>query len=132
MIESTVSLICDDSPLIKSVQEVVRSIDKLRLRIVAGTEELFSPPGQIPDAVILIHLARGSDGARAARLLRMLTSAQQSVPVIVLIDEHRPEQILELLRLGAADCLSRPLDLRRLSYLIDVLSVRARYTARIP
>src|SRR5262249_15540912 len=47
-------------------------------------------------------------------------------------DEHRPEQTLQLLRLGAVDCLTRPLNLNRLSYLIDVLTVRARSLARVP
>jgi DNA-binding NtrC family response regulator len=128
MIASTALLICEDPPLIETIHEVVRSIAGLRLCTVAGIEELISPPLRVPDAIILIHLSRESDGTRAARLLRMLTSARQSVPVIVLSDEHRPEQILNLLRLGAADCLSRPLDLHRLSYLIDVLTVRARYS----
>jgi DNA-binding NtrC family response regulator len=128
MIESTALLICEDPPLIETIHEVVRSISGLRLRIVAGIEKLISPPLRVTDAIILIHLSRESDGTRAGRLLRMLTSARQSVPVIALSDEHRPEQILNLLRLGAADCLSRPLDLHRLSYLIDVLTVRARYS----
>jgi two-component system, NtrC family, response regulator HydG len=130
MMESTALLICDDPALTETIHEVVRSIHKFRLRIVASIEELSSPHLRIPDAILLIHLPRGREGAWATRLLRMLMSARQSVPVIVLCDEHRPEQILELLRLGAADCLSRPLDLQRLSYLIDVLTVRARYTAR--
>jgi len=37
-----------------------------------------------------------------------------------------------LLRQGAADYLGRPLDLARLSYLIDVLTLRARYLAPHP
>lgn len=154
MMESTALLISADPSFIAMIHDLVRSIDKLRLRIVAEFEELFpsrsanqrdacstsSPTtdgtlsegvGSWPDAVILVHLPRGSDDTQAARLLRKLTSARQSVPVIVLCDEHRPEQILQLLRLGAADCLSRPLDLHRLCYLLDVLTVRARYTARV-
>jgi DNA-binding NtrC family response regulator len=131
MRESTALLICADPALIETVEELVCSIGKLRLRSVGDIEALVSPHPRIPDAVLLIHLPQGSDGAAAARLLRTLTSTRQSVPVIVLCDEHRPEQILELLRLGAADCLSRPLDLRRLAYLIDILTVRARYSAPV-
>lgn len=130
MTRSTVLLICADPPLIQTIRELVLPIDGLQLRIVGEANELFFSSRQIADAVVLIHLAEGSDGVEAARLLRMLASAQNSVPVIVLSDEHRPAQSLELLRLGAADCLSRPLDLHRLSYLIDVLTVRARYAIR--
>jgi DNA-binding NtrC family response regulator len=130
MSESTALLICDDARLVETIHEVVRSIDKLQLRIGAEIEQLLSSRQPIPDVAIIVHMARKDDEAQVARLLRMLTSTQQSVPVLVLSDQHRPEQILDLLRLGAADCLSRPLDLHRLSYLLDVLTVRARYTLR--
>src|SRR5262249_47179213 len=45
-------------------------------------------------------------------------------------DTYRAEQTLALLRQGAADCLARPLDLHRLAYLADTLTIRARYLAR--
>src|SRR5262249_40683376 len=41
-----------------------------------------------------------------------------------------PEQALALTRLGVAECLCRPLDLNRLAYLIDSLTIRARYALR--
>lgn len=131
MFKSTVALVSHDPPLIESIQEVVRSIDQLQLRILEEVEVLSSAPPQTPHAIILIHMARGSDGVQEARLLRKLTSTHQPMPTILICDEHRPEQILELLHLGAIDCLSRPLNLHRLSYLINVLTVRARYPVRI-
>jgi DNA-binding NtrC family response regulator/Flp pilus assembly protein TadD len=132
MIESTASLLCEDAALIETIQEVMRSIVGIRLRMVARIEELFRSSVRSPDAIILIHVARGGNGASATRLLRMLTAARQSVPVLVLSEEHHTKQTLELLRLGASDCLSRPLDLHRLAYLTDVLTVRARYAPRTP
>jgi hypothetical protein len=53
MKESTVLLIRNDPQLIETIHELVCSIDGLRLRIVAESEELFSPPLQIADAVVL-------------------------------------------------------------------------------
>jgi DNA-binding NtrC family response regulator len=48
--------------------------------------------------------------------------------VTIVISEHiHPEQALIFSRLGVAECMSRPLDLGRLSYLIDVLTIETRY-----
>src|SRR5207302_11306557 len=41
-------------------------------------------------------------------------------------------EALSLLGLGAADYLDRPLDLRRLAYLLDVLTVRVRHAPPAP
>lgn len=130
MLQSTALLISDDSSLIEVVQRVVQPIDNLRLRVAARMEECLSTPRPLDDVLVLVHLAHKGDDALAARLLRMLASAQQPLPTLVLTSANRPKQILELLRLGAVDCLTRPLDLNRLSYLIDALTVRARYGTR--
>jgi DNA-binding NtrC family response regulator len=50
--------------------------------------------------------------------------------MVVLGEQHNPEQALTLLRQGAADFLSRPLDLGRLAYLVDTLTVRARFASK--
>ncbi len=132
MSESTALLISADPSLIESVRGVVGSIGNLRLTVWPRLEEVLSNPSQIQAALILVHLARASEVESVTRLLRTLTSEQRPVPTLVLSDEYRSKQTLELLRLGAADCLTRPLNLNRLSYLIDVLTVRARYTASAP
>jgi DNA-binding NtrC family response regulator len=45
----------------------------------------------------------------------------------VLSEHDDVEMKVRLLRLGAVDCLPRPLDLSRLALLVDLLTVRARY-----
>jgi DNA-binding NtrC family response regulator len=132
MSESTALLISADRALIESVHEVVCSIGNLRLEVRARIEEVLSSPPPIQAVLVLAHLTRANDTEPVTRLLRMLTSAEQPAPTLVLSDEHRPEQMLQLLRLGVVDYLSRPLNLNRLSYLIDVLTVRARSTAHVP
>jgi DNA-binding NtrC family response regulator len=52
------------------------------------------------------------------------------VATLVISDRYRAAEALEFLRQGAADYLSRPLDLTRLAYLMDLLTVRFRYTPR--
>jgi len=64
-------------------------------------------------------------------MLRLIAAGGHSTPLLVLSDEYQAEQALALLRLGAVDYLSRPLDLRRLAYLVDILTVRARCVGSI-
>jgi DNA-binding NtrC family response regulator len=54
------------------------------------------------------------------------------VPVLVLSDEYHAEQALALLRLGVVEYLSRSLDLGRLGYLIDVLTLAPRHRTTRP
>src|SRR5262249_30034781 len=51
-------------------------------------------------------------------------------PMVVICDDYRAEHTLALLRQGAVDCLARPLDLHRLAYMADMLTLRPRYLAR--
>jgi DNA-binding NtrC family response regulator len=46
---------------------------------------------------------------------------------LVISDDYRPEQKARLLKEGVADYLVRPINLRRLAYLIDVLTIEARH-----
>jgi DNA-binding NtrC family response regulator len=62
-------------------------------------------------------------------LLQAVVASGRRTPTLLISDRHEAEQALGLLRQGAADYLTRPLDLGRLGYLIDVLTVRARYLA---
>ena len=52
------------------------------------------------------------------------------VVTLVIAEEYNAEQAFSLLRAGAADYLDRPLNLRRLAYLMDVLTIRARRLLR--
>jgi two-component system response regulator HydG len=54
----------------------------------------------------------------------------RSAGVLVVTEVHNPAQGLALLRLGVIDYLTRPLDLNRLSYLIELLLVSARIEDR--
>src|SRR5262249_49679741 len=63
-------------------------------------------------------------------LLHAVAAARRPVATLALGEHYDAEQALRLLRLGVADYLDRPLDLRRLGYLLDVLTVRVRHAPR--
>jgi DNA-binding NtrC family response regulator len=77
-------------------------------------------------ALVLVHQECVGDVDEVIRLLRVIAEAKRSLPMLVISNQYRAEQALALLRSGVADYLSRPLDLSRLAYLVDVLTVRAR------
>jgi two-component system response regulator HydG len=83
-----------------------------------------------PIALFLYHLAGEEGLEEAAHLLKAVVASKRPVATLILCEHYRAEQALALLRLGAAECLAHPLDLSRLGFLIDVLTVRARLVGR--
>src|SRR3954468_11498955 len=111
------------------LHETIRSVGNLQLVTVPGVDEALDRLGREPADLVLVHQAEGEDASEAVRLLRELKSRKRPVATLVLSDRHRADEALTLLRLGAVDYLSRPLDLNRIAYLIDGLTLRARYAA---
>jgi DNA-binding NtrC family response regulator len=114
-----------DPSLVSAVKDVVRSVGDVKVE-VAPAEELPRRLGREPAALLMLHLAGPGDGADAAGLMQQLQRLRIEVPVVVLSDCHDPEQELALLRLGAADFLTRPLNLGRLGYLVEKHTLKAR------
>jgi two-component system response regulator HydG len=130
MPESTVLLISGDATLIRSIQGVIDSISQLRLEVQSEVCDALPSLRAGDHPLVLIHAADDEKHAEVARVLRLLSSLKRPAATLVVAEEHRSELGLLLLRQGAADYLSRPLDLSRLSYLVDMLTVRTRYSAQ--
>jgi DNA-binding NtrC family response regulator len=124
---SVTVLISADPSLIKTIEGLVASVPNNHLEILPACADAWPRVQQDDVALLLVHVPEGGDAADAHDLVRTLTAEHRPVATLVVSDEHHAEQALGLLRAGAADCLSRPLDLGRLAYLIDVLTVRHRY-----
>src|SRR5262249_28301761 len=121
MAQSTALLISADLTLITTVEKVVASTAELRLEVFPGVDEVRPRLTAADVVLVLAHLDHKAELEDVACLLHMIAEARRSTAILVLAEEHRPEQALALLRQGAADYLSRPLDLSRLAYLLDVL-----------
>src|SRR4051794_27050698 len=119
MYESTALLISTSASLIQATQGVVNTISGLGFAVA----HLDEAPSRLQGggvALLLVHLSQGEDTDAAVHLLQSLREARRPIATLVLSDRYQPDQALTLLRLGAADYLSRPLDLNRLAYLVDV------------
>jgi DNA-binding NtrC family response regulator len=125
----TTLLRSSDPSLVSAVKEVVQTVGGVKVE-VAPPEELSLRLGREPAALLMLHLAGPGDGTDAAKLMRQLQRLRIAVPVVVLSDGHDPEQELALLRLGAADFLTRPLNLGRLGYLVEKHTLTARLGPR--
>jgi DNA-binding NtrC family response regulator len=124
----TVLLISSDPALIEACREVIEAIANLDSMVLSRCERADTCLQQEELALVLLHVVGSDDAEQASWLLRRIGSLQRPVATIVLAEQHEPQLALSLLRQGAADLLSRPLDLSRLAYLIDSLTIRARYT----
>jgi two-component system nitrogen regulation response regulator NtrX len=120
----------DDSGLLSTIPQALGAFADLQIETVSTPEEMGNRL-EAPDvALVLFHLRAEASADALCHHLQECKQSRRSVGTLVLSDRHRPEDELQALRLGAADFLDRPLDLNRLAYAVDVLTVRARYAAR--
>jgi DNA-binding NtrC family response regulator len=129
---STVLLITSDVALAETVRKLVEAIPNLRLEHTTTYEEACRHVHRHGAALILAHLGQGGQAAQVSGVLQAVAAASRPMATVVLSDQSQPERALALLRQGVVDCLDRPLDLHRLSYLLDALTLRARYRAPEP
>ena len=122
----TMLLISQDCSLSDTVQEVLSSIQGLTFDLVKNHEEACERVAEKDVALILSHLNPNSNVAELTRLLGTIKATGHKIPLVVLSEQYHAKQALTLLRLGVAEYLSRPLDLGRLGYLIDVLTLSLR------
>ena len=122
----TALLVTRDASLIEAVQGVIDSIDNIDLIVAPGAAEAPQAVARNDVVLVLAHQDCIGEVEEVNRLVRAVAEDKRSLPTIVLSNRHRAEQALELLRSGVADYLIRPLDLSRLTYLVEVLTLRAR------
>ena len=123
---TTMMLVSNDRSLVESCQRVIESYSDLRLIVIGRIREADSYLERDQIKLILVHLAQEADTSEVVRLLRQLASLQRAVTVLVISDRYDAEQAWSLTRLGAAEYLSQPLDVDRLTALINTLSARSR------
>ncbi len=131
MFEMTMLVVSDDATLIDQVGGAVRAIGGLRVAVVADHDlaHAHEPWGEV--ALVVIHLGPGDATSAVVRILRLIAGTGSPVPTLVVADQLDAEQALAMLRLGAADYLSRPLDLPRLVQVVDLLTAHSRKSGRV-
>jgi two-component system response regulator HydG len=132
MPDAAALLISSDSSLVATCRGVVESVPRLRLAVSAETDPTEALSGEPEAALLLLHLRDKGDTEWARGLLQQVVASGRPLSAVALAEKHLPDQALALFRLGVADYLSRPVDLNRLSYLVEMLTVRARHAVPQP
>jgi two-component system, NtrC family, response regulator AtoC len=108
------------------LRQTVESVPRLRLAIAASSDAALFELHHCTPAILLLHVTCPGDAAWAGALLQAAAALPEPVGAVVIGEGGQGATGLALLRLGAVEYLERPLDLRRLAMLLDVLTVRAR------
>ncbi len=127
MLNPTTLLITRDPLLVKAVGEVVQTIRGFQLVVVPDIETACNAILEDEIVVTLVHLDGTTNASGLTRVLQVNAPDRRRMVTIAISDHAHPEQALIFSRLGVAECMSRPLDLGRLSYLIDILTIETRY-----
>jgi DNA-binding NtrC family response regulator len=115
-----------DLELVSGVTDAIQGVPRVRLAIATSLDEARSLLGSPGVALLLVHVRRPEDVPAIADLVRAANALVEPVKTVVLGERGQTKAGLTLLRAGVADYLERPLDMRRLALLTDVLTVRAR------
>jgi CheY-like chemotaxis protein/HPt (histidine-containing phosphotransfer) domain-containing protein len=116
--EVTVLYIEDDPARARLAEEVLRRLPAVRLIVVAtGSDGIALAERERPHLILLDPGLPDIPGDELLRRLRDGPAAAASV--VVVTGDSRPERLQELLRAGAGECLTKPVDLGRLLALVD-------------
>ncbi len=124
--QHTIMLASSDPFLIKSVRGVLSGIEDLRVEVVATIGAACDALGRDESLLVIAHLDGIGGVADVARLQEKIVRDPRPIPTLAVVDHFDQATALAILKMGVTDYLTRPLDLGRLAYLIDVLTLRAR------
>ena len=110
-------LVCDDDELLRELLQFRLKAKGFDVVVASdGREALASIQTTYPDAVVLDAMMPGMDGFEVLRRLRE-EDGTRDIPVIMLTARKGERDIVDALRLGASDYLSKP-------FIPDELSAR--------
>ena len=121
-------LLSRDRDLTESIRATLRSMGGSGLVVRSDFSEATQQLQRTDLVVAIAHIESDADADRVRGLLSDIRDFKQPLPLLV-IDEPQVDRahILELLRLGAVDCLDTPVDEQRLRFLIESLTLRPRF-----
>ncbi len=106
-------LLVDTDPETAAAVRSVTEAESLELFLAASLTEARAAVSEARPGLILAALEL-EDGEG----LQLLSEIDQGIDLALILGEHASETALEILRQGAVDCLSRPIDVARLGALL--------------
>ncbi|HUE70041.1 MAG TPA: sigma-54 dependent transcriptional regulator [Pirellulaceae bacterium] len=125
--QQTILLAGGPADLVSAVSKCVQSVPSCDLDHHAELEHVSDAVLNRPKIGLLLVYAEGRQQRQVVRrLLRQAQQRRPSLPVVVLTEADLHADHGDFLSAGAADCLARPLNLSRLTFLVDFLTLRSR------
>lgn len=130
MAAAEILLISSDVELCEAVRHCLKQISGLHLRVADTTADVLKSEWP-PASLIVQHVTAPEHIEFCKELCSRSRESGDLLPVISIFDEHVHDatSAFELMQAGIVDCLQRPVDLRRLAFLIDSLTIRTRFFA---
>lgn len=113
------------TPLLSQVREIVASRTGARLEQFADVDRAAARLEQICSGLVIVHMPDIREEESICDLIRHLKSRGNGIHTVILTDVDDPGLHVRMLREGAAECLSRPIDLARLTFIVEILAVHA-------
>ncbi len=113
-------LLVDDDPDLRRIGILsLRNIGKWQVKVAAsGAEAIAALQTEVPDLILLDVMMPDWDGRQTLLHIRELPTAK-SVPVIFLTAKEKPEELRELMALGAKGVIVKPFPVMTLPQLIQ-------------
>ena len=105
--------VTDDDYALRRLLELTISSWGYAVQTFSTGEALLKQLDQQPDVVLLDHMLPGLSGLEVLGALR---DATPELPVIMLSAQSRIDVAVEIMRAGAADYFTKPIDLKRLQF----------------
>ncbi len=116
-------LIADADPAFAAAARAALRSEALVVEVVADAGAALERAAESPYAVVVLDL--GLPGGRGVELLARLRRRRVVSPILALTTDRKPEARIAALRLGADDCLVRPVLLAELVARVHALARRA-------
>ena len=121
----TALLIAQNDALFQSLKELARDINSLQLEKCGTVVEAQARFEKQPIVLALIHVASRQEEPGVTQFISATSQARPNCTTVVLSNEYCNYQAVAMFRAGAADYFGLPDDLKKLAYLLEVLTTRA-------
>jgi DNA-binding NtrC family response regulator len=121
MATASVILVVDNDP--DQRESIVRTLDPDRFHVV-GADNTNEAIAYADDSVDLVISELQSRDLNGLEILRRWKERRPGTPIVLVTDGHDVNSVVEAMKLGAADCILKPVDSEKLRSLVAELVER--------
>ena len=128
MMQTTVLFVGEEPAIRRSLQPLVGQLGGCCFEAIADKHLAKQRLLENDLGMAIFHLSHSSEEADVLEFLSLAKRRRARLPVVVVSDIDDPASRVRFLDATALDCLTRPIDLSRLSLLMDLATAGHRFT----